>query len=88
MGASITEDKAYSMGSQEMAVPDLEGQEKIESLERVESARSHVLDDLKKGEGISFEDLPIIDVKSEDNRKVLRKLDCVSYLALIARWHG
>ncbi|OXG19188.1 allantoate permease [Cryptococcus neoformans Ze90-1] len=75
MGASITENKVYSMGSQEVTVSDLEEQEKIESLERVESAHSRVLDDLGRGEGVSFEDLPIIDVKLEDNRRVLRKLD-------------
>lgn len=75
MGASITENKVYSMGSQEVTVSDLEEQEKIGSLERVESAHSRVLDDLGRGEGVSFKDLPIIDVKPEDNRRVLRKLD-------------
>lgn len=79
MGASITENKVYSMGSQEVTVSDLEEQEKIGSLERVESAHSRVLDDLGRGEGVSFKDLPTIDVKPEDNRRVLRKLDNVSY---------
>lgn len=45
-----------------------EGQGKTESLKRVESAHSHVLDDSGKSEGISFDDLPIIDVTPEDNR--------------------
>lgn len=68
------------MRSEEAAVSYFEGQEETESLKRVESARSHVLDDSGKNEGISFDDLPIIDVTPEDNRSVLRKLDCVSYL--------
>lgn len=68
------------MRSQEATVSYFEGQEETDSLKRVESARSHVLDDPGKGEGISFDDLPIIDVTPEDNRRVLRKLDCASYL--------
>lgn len=81
MSGSLTEEKAYAMGFQEAAVSYFEGQEEMESLKRVESARSHVLDDSEKSEGISFDALPIIDVTPEDNRRVLRKLDCASYLS-------
>ncbi|KAK8854473.1 hypothetical protein IAR55_003211 [Kwoniella newhampshirensis] len=58
---------------------DAEGQDSkaVESLQRVESARSVVLDELAKGERVSYDDLPIIEYTDEENRRVLRKLDSV-----------
>lgn len=47
------------------------------ALERVESAQSNVLEDLSKGKGISFNDLPIIEVSEEENKRVRRKIDMV-----------
>ncbi|KAE8541995.1 hypothetical protein D1P53_002169 [Cryptococcus gattii VGV] len=79
MSGSLTEEKAYAMGSQEAAVSYFEGQEEMESLKRVESARSRVLDDSGKSEGISFDDLPIIDVTPEDNRRLLLPLTMIAY---------
>lgn len=49
----------------------------VRALERVESAQSNVLDDLSKGKGISFNDLPIIEVSEEENKRVRRKIDMV-----------
>ncbi|OCF41073.1 allantoate permease [Kwoniella heveanensis CBS 569] len=62
----------------EVPVPDLEnGDKTTPALERIESARSNVFDDLAKGEGVSYTDLPIIEYSEEENRRVLRKLDMV-----------
>jgi hypothetical protein len=47
------------------------------ALERVESAQSNVLEDLSKGKSISFNDLPIIEVSEEENKRVRRKIDMV-----------
>ncbi|WRT68774.1 uncharacterized protein IL334_005754 [Kwoniella shivajii] len=64
----------------EVSLPDLEtgnNGEKVEGLERVESARSNVMEELAKGERVSYDDLPIIEVSEEENKRVLRKLDMV-----------
>ncbi|WVR09285.1 hypothetical protein IAU60_006350 [Kwoniella sp. DSM 27419] len=55
------------------ATPDL-GEKDGPALERIESARSNVMDDLAKGDAV---DLPVMDVSPSDNRRVLRKLDLV-----------
>ncbi|WWD19392.1 hypothetical protein CI109_103852 [Kwoniella shandongensis] len=65
--------------SSQPALVDSEVQESkgVESLERVESARSLVLEELAKGESVSYDDLPIIEFTPQENRKVLRKLDMI-----------
>ncbi|WWC90314.1 uncharacterized protein L201_005247 [Kwoniella dendrophila CBS 6074] len=78
--SQMIEDKSHIMTSHEVALPitNLEDQvpgEKDQGLERVESARSNVMDELAKGESVSYDDMPIIEVTPEENKRVLRKLD-------------
>ncbi|WVQ72670.1 hypothetical protein IAR50_002229 [Cryptococcus sp. DSM 104548] len=75
--SSIHDDKAYSITSKAEPVPEPIDSEKVHALERVESARSNVLEDLGRGEGISYNDLPILDISPKENKRVLRKLDCL-----------
>ncbi|WVQ79769.1 hypothetical protein IAT38_001869 [Cryptococcus sp. DSM 104549] len=79
MASTITtqdDDKVYAMSSQ-VPVPELEAQEKTPGLQRVESAHSNVMEELANGEKVSYDDLPMIEVSPEENRRVLRKLDCL-----------
>lgn len=58
-------------------VPVLSSKE--EALSRIESTHSAVINELANGEAISYDELPIIEVSVEENRRVIRKLDLVCF---------